>query len=159
MSPLEPAALACLERTRSAVLNVLVGTGLGIAVSGFLLRQRDRWPPIRAAEPIRRALLGALLAAVVVSYAIRRTGAGRAALRDPATRCGRFFSAHLWSALAATVPIPLGLAYGWVWRPVLNEVAPFWVAALALGFLALPRASELADFDAPMPPSNEAASR
>ncbi len=31
----EPAALACLERTRSAVLNILVAVGCEIAASGF----------------------------------------------------------------------------------------------------------------------------
>ena len=30
----------CLERTRSAVLNVLVGVGLTIAIGGWLLRGR-----------------------------------------------------------------------------------------------------------------------
>jgi hypothetical protein len=40
--------------------------------------------------------------------------------------------------------------YGWIVRPRLDAVAPFWVAALALGFLALPRAAELDGFDAPM---------
>ncbi|MDR3638204.1 MAG: hypothetical protein P4L84_30650 [Isosphaeraceae bacterium] len=156
MTPLEPAAVACLERTRSAVLNVLVGVGLAIALSGFLLRQRDRWPAVRVAEPVRRGMLGALLAIVVTSYGVRRVLGSRTALREPASRCARFHRAHMLSALVATVAIPLGLAYGWVSRPVLNEVAPFWVAALALGFLALPRASELDDFDAPIPPANEA---
>ncbi len=28
---------------------------------------------------------------------------------------------------------------------------PFWVAALALGFLAVPRAAEVRDFDEPWP--------
>ncbi len=32
---LDPAALACLERTRSAVLNILVAVGCAIAASGF----------------------------------------------------------------------------------------------------------------------------
>ena len=49
---LEPAALRCLERTRSAVLNVLVAVGVGIAASGFFLAgatagrstRRPTWP-------------------------------------------------------------------------------------------------------------------
>ena len=35
-----PGGRSCLLRTRSAVLNVLVGVGLMIAVSGWLLRRR-----------------------------------------------------------------------------------------------------------------------
>ena len=37
----EPAAAACLERTRSAVLNVLVVVGAGIAASGWVLGRHD----------------------------------------------------------------------------------------------------------------------
>jgi hypothetical protein len=150
MTPLEPTAVACLERTRSAVLNVLVGIGLAIAFSGIVLRQRDRWPAAHVPAGVRRGLLGALLAVVVGSQVVRRAVASRAVLRDPGTRCARFFRAHLLSALVATLAIPLGLVYAWVSRPVLQELAPFWVAGLALGFLALPRASALDDFDAPM---------
>ena len=36
-------------------------------------------------------------------------------------------------------------------RPQLDAVAPYWIAALALGFLALPRAHELEGFDDPIP--------
>jgi len=156
MTSLEPAAGACLERTRSAVLNVLVGVGLAIALSGVALRARDRWAPVRVSEPVRKGILGGLLAVVVTSYTVRRVMGSRTALREPEQRGTRFFRAHLLSALIATLAIPLGLAYGWVSRPVLNEVAPFWIAALALGFLALPRAIELEGFDAPMSPPNEA---
>lgn len=158
MTPLEPAASACLERTRSAVLNVLVGVGVAIALSGVALRARDRWAPLRVADPVRRGILGGLLAVVVASYTVRRVMANRIALREPEQRGSRFFRAHLLSALIATLAVPLGLAYGWVSRPVLNEVAPFWIAALALGFLALPRALELDGFDEPMPPPNETSS-
>ena len=43
--------------------------------------------------------------------------------------------------------MPLGLAYGWLVRPRLDAVGPFWVAALTLGFLALPRARQFEDLD------------
>jgi hypothetical protein len=39
--------------------------------------------------------------------------------------------------------VPIGFAYAYAVRPTLDAVAPFWVAGLALGFLALPRAAEL----------------
>ena len=156
MTPLEPAAVAWLERTRSAVLNILVGVGIAIAVSGFLLRQRDRWPAWHVSGPVRQGMLGALLAIVVASYATRRVLGSRTALGDPHQRGARFFRAHVLSAAIATLALPLGLAYAWTSRAVLNEVAPFWIAALALGFLALPRSYDLTDFDAPMSPPDEA---
>ena len=49
----EPSAVLCLSRTRSAVLNVLVGVGAGIAASGWLIGRHvaegpipwGSWPP------------------------------------------------------------------------------------------------------------------
>jgi hypothetical protein len=146
---LDPPSAACLERTRSAVLNVLVVVGLGIAASGVLLRWRDRWAAARGPEWLRRALLGALLAVVVVSYVTRRVLAGRELLRDPAARLARFHRGHLLAAVVAALAVPLGLAYGWFIRPRIDAVAPFWIAALALGFLALPRGAELEGLDEP----------
>jgi hypothetical protein len=148
---LEPGALACLERTRSAVLNVLVAVGLGIAVSGLLLRWHDHQALFRASDAVRQALLGGLLVLAVVSYLCLRIGARRSRLCDPTRRGARFYRAHLLAAGVAALAIPLGLVYGWAVRPRLDAVAPFWVAALALGFLALPRAGELEGFDAPWP--------
>jgi hypothetical protein len=149
MSDREPAALATLERTRSAVLNILVAEGLGIAASGFLLRWRDRGALFRAHDQVRQGMLGGLLILVAASYLARRVLGSRSALLDPARRARRFFRAHVISALIGSLAVPLGLAYGWTVRPRLDAVAPFWVAALALGFLALPRASELDDLDVP----------
>jgi hypothetical protein len=146
-----PAEAACLERTRSAVLNVLVAVGCGIAVSGLLVRWRDRWALERSSEATGRALLLGLAALVVLSYATRRALAGRAALRDPVHRASRFYLGHVLSATVAALAVPLGLAYGWLVRPRLDAVGPFWVAALALGSLAFPRAAELEGFDEPMP--------
>jgi hypothetical protein len=54
------------------------------------------------------------------------------------------------AAAVGALAVPLGLVYGWTVRPRLDAVAPFWVAALALGFLALPRVHELEGFDAPL---------
>jgi hypothetical protein len=155
MSDLEPAARACLERTRSAVLNILMADGLGIAAGGILLRWRDRGALFRAPDWMRRAMLGGLLAVVVASYLTRRILGRRSALRDPDHRAERFFRAHVIAAAVGALAVPLGLVYGWMVRPQLDEVAPFWVAALALGFLSLPRASELDDFDAPIPEPSE----
>jgi hypothetical protein len=150
MTHLEPAALACLQRTRNAVLNILVAVGVGIALSGLVLRWRDRSALSRAPEWVGQALLGGLLVLVVTSYLCVRLGARRSSLRDPAHRGLRFSRAHQRAALVGALAIPLGLVYGWMVRPQLAAVAPFWVAALALGFLALPRAHELEGFDAPL---------
>jgi hypothetical protein len=145
------AVVACLERTRSAVTNVLVAAGVAIAVSGLLLRWRGGWATPSASETLRQSLLIALVIVVVVSYAARRVLAGWEALREPSTRAKRFFLGHVVAAAVAALTVPLGLAFGWFVRPTLDAVAPFWVAALALGFLALPRASELDGFDKPLP--------
>jgi hypothetical protein len=155
MSPLEPPAERCLARTRSAVMNILVAVGIGIAVSGLLLRGHAREAVPRAPESVRRALLAGLLAVTVLGYTVRRVLGGRSALADPALRAVRFYWAHVLSAALGALAIPLGLAYGWLIRPRLDAVAPFWVAALALGFLALPRLNELDDFSSPMPSSSE----
>ncbi|MBX6315268.1 MAG: hypothetical protein IRY99_20510 [Isosphaeraceae bacterium] len=139
-----------MERTRSAVLNVMLVAGVGIALSGLMLGRRDRgltdWPPAAA----RPWAYGALLVVVVASHLVRRLGASRSALRDPATRATRFIRAHVAAAVVALLAVPLGFAYGLAVEPELPAVLPFWVAALALGFLALPRDVELEGFDAPM---------
>ena len=127
-----------LARTRSAVLNVLLVAGLLIALSGWALRSLDRgatlWPPDRA----RRVAFGVLLGLVAASLIARR-----AIGRRP--RPARFFQAHLAAAILGALAVPLGFVYGYAVAPTLDAVAPFWVAGLALGFLALPRRAELAD--------------
>lgn len=149
MSSLGPAAADCLERTRSSVLNVLVGVGVAIAVSGLALRGREIPMGAQAPEPVRRGLIGVLLAVAVASYASRRILGNRTALADPARRYARFYRAHVVSAAVGALAIPLGFVYGWVVRHRLEDMGPFWIAALALGFLAYPRAHELEDFDTP----------
>ena len=141
---------SCLERTRSAVLNVLIAVAVGIALSGLILRWRDRGAAMRAPEGLRQGLLACLFGLAVVSYATRRIGLAREALRNPDQRAGRFHRAHVLAAAIGALAVPLGLVYGWMVRPRLDAVSPFWVAALALGFLALPRAAELEGFDLPI---------
>lgn len=134
-------AADCLERTRSAVLNVLIVAGTGIAVSGGLLRWRDRWALSRVPDGVGKGILAALMAVAVASYVVRRTVSGRSASAT------RFYRGHVIAAGLATLAVPLGLAYGWFVRPRLDAVGPFWVVALALGFLAFPRARQLEDLD------------
>ena len=146
-SPLEPAAAACLERARSAVLNVLLAAGLGIAVSGFLLRGRERGTLWKRPEPARRGLFFGLLGLAISSHVVRRAGdaANRSAGREvePGPRFARFQRSRLLASGLAALAVPLGLAYGWLIDPGLPAVCPFWVAALGLGFLAYPRAGAL----------------
>jgi hypothetical protein len=155
MAALEPAARACLERTRTAVANILVAAGIGIALSGLVLGPRDRGALGRSSEWARRGALLGLLTLVVSSFAVRRIGARRAALRDPARRAARFGRAHVRAAALAALAVPLGFAFGWAVDPRLEAVVPFWVAALAMGSLAVPRAHDLEGFDSPMLESSE----
>jgi hypothetical protein len=155
---LDREAAACLERTRSAVVNVLVAAGTGIAISGLLLRWRDRWAVDLAPASTSRAFTAGLVALMALSYATRRAVAGRGALRDPLRRAGRFYLGHVLSAALAALAVPLGLAHGWLVRPRIDAVAPYWFAALALGSLAFPRAAALEGFDEPMPGAGPARS-
>jgi hypothetical protein len=149
MTKLEPAATACLEHTRSVVLNVLVAVGCGIAVSGFLLRWRDTWMTTFAPETVKKGLLAGLLVLTVTSYSTRRVLGSRAALLSSGDWRARFFRVHVGSAAIGALAIPLGFVYGWFVQPRLDGVIPFWVAALALGFLALPRTHELEGLELP----------
>lgn len=142
---------AALERTRSAVMNVLMVVGLGIALSGFLLRNHPRNHWLLAPRDIDRWAYGTLLVLALVSVITRRSLNSRARLRDPARRAARFYWAHLASALLGALAIPLGFAFGWLVQPSLDGVGPFWVVALATGVMAYPRSHELTDFDEPIP--------
>jgi hypothetical protein len=147
----DPSSTDCLDRTRSAVLNVLVVVGAMIAASGWVLGHHDPEPGLPwGVLETRRGLMIALGVLVALSYLILRVGAGRERLRDPARRGSRFFRGRVGSASVAALAVPLGFVHGWFLDPHLESLAPFWVAALGLGFLALPRGHELDDFDEPM---------
>jgi len=146
----DPSASACLDRARSAVLNVLVLIGVGIAASGWILGRHDPEPPDWGPQTTQRATLAALAVVATFAYLLLRVGSGRDALRDPSTRAARFFKARLGASVVAALAVPLGFAHGWLVDPRLPALAPFWVAALGLGFLALPRGPELDDFEGPM---------
>jgi hypothetical protein len=148
----EPAATACLERTRSAVLNVLIVVGAGIAISGWVLGRHDPDAVLPwGLERTQRAFMATLLVLGVFAYLLMRVGSGREALRDPARRASRFFRSRVGAAGVAALAVPLGFAHGWLIDPRLQALAPFWIAALGLGFLALPRGTELDDFEEPIP--------
>lgn len=150
--PPTDADLALLERTRSAVMNVLVVVGLGIGLSGFLLGRRERGAWLLPPPESERVAYGSLLILGFASLFTRRVLGSRAGLREPTTRAARFYRGHVLGAAIAAVAIPLGFAYGWFVRPRLDGVWPFWVVALALTTLALPREVELDGFDRPLPP-------
>jgi hypothetical protein len=139
------------------VLNVLVAVSLFIALSGVLLRWRagGELPPPHKTAALRQGLMVGLIVLTLASFLARRVLGRRSALRDPRRRARQFSWAHVLPALLGALTAPLGLAYGWWILPRLDVVAPFWVAALGLGFLAWPRASELEGFDSPMSASGE----
>ena len=147
----DPETVDCLVRTRSAVLNVLLFTGAGIAVSGYLLgRHGLGQPPLWGMSITRRGAMAGLLGLIVLAYLILRVGSGRELLRDPLTRAARFFRARVAVAIVGALSIPLGFLAGWSNDPRLEALAPFWIAALGLGFLAIPRGYELDDFAEPI---------
>ena len=155
----DPGAVDCLLRTRSAVLNVLLCVGSGIAVSGWGLRRRrlGQLPPWGWDLPLtQRGAMAALIGLIALAYVILRLGTSRDRLRDPATRGGRFFRSRVVAAVVAAGAIPLGFVAGWANDPRLEALAPFWIAALGLGFLALPRGHELDDFAEPIAPARPA---
>jgi hypothetical protein len=135
--------LVCLERTRTAVFNVLIAIGLFIALSGALLRYWTLALDPAASRRLHQELLVGLLVISVISYATRRILSQRRVHRQGASRESLFYWSHVLPALIAALAAPLGLIYGlWIDRSV-QSVVPFWVVALALGSLALPRTHEL----------------
>ena len=151
-----PAAVACLVQTRSAVLNVLLAIGFGISTSGLLLGRHEVGEPPMADWPVSpRGAMAGLLGLIAGAYLILRVGSGRDALRDPHRRATRFFRSRLASAVVGALAIPLGFVAGWVNDPRPEVLAPYWIAALGLGFLAIPRGYELDDFDEPIAPASK----
>jgi hypothetical protein len=129
------------------VLNVLVIVGLSIAVSGWLLRIRAQtWQPWPA-KTLSDSLYIALITLAAASYIARRVLGARAARAEAGRRAHLFYWSHVGPALIAAVAIPLGFAYGWLVAPRLEAVIPFWAVPFALGFLSLPRKSELTDLE------------
>ncbi len=138
---------ACLERTRTAVLNVLIAVGVCIALSGGLLRFRTDALGPSAARNLHQKLMAGLIVISVISYATRRILSQRTVQGQAASRESRFYWSHVLPAIIAALAAPLGLAYGWWVDGSFQSVVPFWIAALALGSLALPRDRELECFD------------
>jgi hypothetical protein len=147
---LDPAATECLNRTRSGVLNVLIGVGAIVALSGLVLRGREvgAWFPFP--ERVNQGMFLALGLIFVVSTILRRILGSRTRLRDPQTRGTRFYWGHVVPAVVGALAAVLGFAYGWLVSPRLEAILPFWLGALVLGVLAYPRGRELEDFDGPM---------
>jgi hypothetical protein len=154
---LDPGAIDCLRRTRSSVLNVLLGVGVVVALSGVILRGRPAGV-LQAIPPrLNDMMLGSLILIFVVCTLLRRSLGRRTWLSDPRLRGRRFFWGHVLPAVVGALAAPLGLVHGWLLSPRLETIIPFWVTALLLGVLAYPRGRELEGFDLPMPPPGEPA--
>ncbi len=154
---LDPASIDCLRRTRSSVLNVLLGVGVVVALSGVILRGRPAGALPAIPPRLNEMMLGSLILIFVASTLMRRSLGRRTRLRDPRLRGPRFFWGHVLPAVVGALAAPLGLAHGWLLSPRLETIIPFWVTALLLGVLAYPRGRELEGFDLPMPPPGEPA--
>ncbi len=153
----DPAGEALLRRTRIAALNVLIGVGAMIAVSGWLIRRRAEGALVRPPQGLQQTLLVSLMLVAAASYLVRRAGLSRSGHLAPARRESRFFWSHVGAAAIAAPGVLLGLGYGWYVAPALEGVIPFWVVPLALGLLAIPRRGEVNDLGPP-PPHPEAPS-
>jgi hypothetical protein len=147
---LDPASRRCLDRTRGAVLNVLLAIGLSIAISGWALRSHAVHKEDIGSKSLHVKLMIGLVVLAILSFLSRRLLGRRVRLKDPGTRAPRFFWSHLLPAVVAALAAPLGLLHGWLVDPGLESVGPFWVVALALGFLALPREHGLNGFAQPI---------
>jgi hypothetical protein len=137
---------ACLHRTRSAVLNVLVGVGLTIAIGGWILRGRAEAGQPPKPQRLHHALMGGLFVLAITSYLVRFPSRRRAGAADAGRRQAVFYWSHVLSAAIAALAAPMGIVYGWWIDARLAGVIPFWVVPLSMGFLAIPRARELDDF-------------
>src|SRR4029453_9120757 len=101
---------ACLVRTRSAVLNVLIGVGLTIALGGWLLRGRAEVHQPPPPGGVSEALMSGLLALVLSSCVLRYVLARRAPYVAPERRASAFFWAHVLPAAVIALAAPPGLA-------------------------------------------------
>lgn len=143
----EPAP-TLLHRTRLAVVAVLLGTAL-VAAAGRLIVAHAPVPPALPPPLNERTFPMALIGIFAASYTLRRGLCSRAALRDPATRSSRFFTAHVLAATVGAQAAVLGVFYRWLFGATERELAPYWVAAALCIALAFPRAYELDDLDEP----------
>jgi hypothetical protein len=154
---LDPAAIDCLRRTRSSVLNVLLGVGMVVALSGVILRGRPAGALAAIPPRLNEVLLGSLIPIFVASTLLRRSLVRRSRLSDPHLRDQRFYWGHVLPAVVGALAAPLGLLHGWLLLPRLETIIPFWVTALLLGVVAYPRGRELEGFDLPMSSPGEPA--
>ncbi|GAC1306850.1 MAG: hypothetical protein NVSMB14_12700 [Isosphaeraceae bacterium] len=132
------------KRTRGAVLNVLILASFGIAACGIALGRRPIPAPSAATRQMGQQTYAGLIGIVLLGYAYRRMYGSASRLREIGG-LARFRSARIASAWIATLAVPLGFAHGFYVRPTLDGVAPFWVATLALGALAVPKNADLAE--------------
>src|SRR6516162_561140 len=88
---LDVASLDCLKKTRSAVLNVLVGVGAVVALTGALLRGRPEDIARSPRGSLSQGMFLGLFVIFVASTICRRVLGRRARLRDPYLRGPRFF--------------------------------------------------------------------
>ena len=148
-SPADPEWTVCLERTRRAVLNILVAVGATIALGGWLLRGRAaaQGPP---AHPVRLPMMMlSLILLAVASYLTRRLARRHAAKIKPGARQALFYWSHVDSAAVAIFVAALGIFCGWFIDSRFEVLISFWVVALVLGFQAIPRTYELDDYISP----------
>lgn len=142
IGPLGPLGTDCLHRARRRVINIMLITALGIAVSGVILRASPTgaFPfPRERTRQLAQLLLFTLALASIWLRVRLHVHEGE----PMTTRADRFVSFRTASSVAAALGVPLGLAYSWAIEPDLAAVAPFWAVALGFNVLAIPRSSQV----------------
>ncbi len=146
----DPAMIACLRRTRTAVLVVLaIAAGL-IAAGLAFLRTRPAWVPL-APEISSQWFRGGLFGVLILSYAVRRVVAHRRAfaIRPPARPA---FISAMSPAQSSARSRPR-----WAWRtrfscsPTPTNWPPSGSSCWPPTRWRFPGAMRLDDFDEPMP--------
>ena len=108
---LDPAAIECLGKTRSGVLNVLVGVGMIVALSGFVLRGRASGGAVPRARTGSTRVCSWVWDLIFVAQhdPAQSPGSSRpgSAIRSPGGP--RFYWGHVLPAVVGALAAPLGL--------------------------------------------------
>lgn len=135
------------DRLRSMVLNGGIAVAGGMALSGFLLRDREPLASAYSAQSLKFSFHAALIGLVLASLFLKRTLANPrtlARLDRPLER----YQARLRVLLTlGFLAMALGLPYGLLVDPTWTGITPFWIVALGLTAICWPRRGDLLELE------------